>query len=158
MFKKIKYSYYKSIEDLPIWNFNNIIDKDDMRYLLKLEDYNNLPTKKLPPLDVIWMSIYDEYLNLFGINKKYETYLIRMKNLIILEFEKNIDKSLETVYDRAKLEMYDNIPKQDDKSFEKQLLAMIRYFKVTIDIKTISVKQFYTNMETIQKEIAQNRK
>jgi hypothetical protein len=57
-----KFNYYKSIDYLPIFNFFKIIETDDKRYLIKLDDYELLPDEvDLDVLNKLWIDIQDEY-------------------------------------------------------------------------------------------------
>jgi len=57
-----KYNYYKSIDYLPIFNFFKIIETDDKRFLIKIEDYEILPEHvNANELNKIWENIQAEY-------------------------------------------------------------------------------------------------
>lgn len=57
-----KFNYYHSIDYLPIFNFFKIIELEDKRYLIKLEDYELLPDEvDLNVLNKIWDDIQTEY-------------------------------------------------------------------------------------------------
>lgn len=56
------YKYYKSIDYLPIFNFFKVIETDDKRFLLKLEDYELLPdVVDLTELNKAWTEIEIQY-------------------------------------------------------------------------------------------------
>jgi len=57
-----RYNYYKSIDYLPIFNFFKVIETDDKRFLIKLEDYELLPSEvDMDVLNKIWEDIQGEY-------------------------------------------------------------------------------------------------
>lgn len=57
-----KFDYYKSIDFLPLFNFFMIHKTEDLRYLLKLEDYEVLPDNvELNNLPDIWEKILVEF-------------------------------------------------------------------------------------------------
>lgn len=39
----LKYNIYQSLESLPMWNFDKIQHKNDLRYMLDLKTYDKLP-------------------------------------------------------------------------------------------------------------------
>ena len=56
------YKYYKSIDYVPIFNFFKVIETDDKRFLLKLEDYELLPdVVDLTELNKAWNGIELQY-------------------------------------------------------------------------------------------------
>lgn len=70
--EKKSLKYYQSIEFLPIGCFYKIIDTGDLRYLLKLKDYEELPHCSLN-LEPIWEKISTEYLEFSkGVNRQVE--------------------------------------------------------------------------------------
>lgn len=57
-----KYKYYRSIEFLPIIWFFKTLETGDLRYLLKLKDYEILPDRvNLEPLKIVWSKIESDY-------------------------------------------------------------------------------------------------
>ena len=68
--------YYHSIDFLPVGCFYKVLETGDYRYLLKLDDYDELPECSLN-LDEVWESIVKEYLDYSkGKNKRVETAFI----------------------------------------------------------------------------------
>lgn len=62
MSQKNTYKHYKSIDFLPRFNYYRIMDTDDLRYLLILDNYNDLPDIQTELLEVwadINMQLYD---------------------------------------------------------------------------------------------------
>lgn len=51
-----KYEYYKTTACLPIWNYNEIENTNDLRFLLRLSNYETLP-EYFTDLSEIWNSI-----------------------------------------------------------------------------------------------------
>ncbi len=61
---------YKTLDTIPIWNFDKILTNNDIRYLLKLKDYEKLP--KIGPFTQIkLLKAYTELMNAYqkGTNK-----------------------------------------------------------------------------------------
>ena len=56
------YKYYKSIDYLPLFNFFMVHKKNDLRYILKLEEYETLPDNiDLKELEKPWEDILIQY-------------------------------------------------------------------------------------------------
>ena len=51
---------YKSLDFLPIWNFNKVQETNDLRYLYILKDYSDLPTSNNEDLASIFESLISE--------------------------------------------------------------------------------------------------
>lgn len=57
----LKYNYYRSIDFLPLFNFFKTIESEDLRYLLKIDDYELMPEVDLKELGEAWININNEY-------------------------------------------------------------------------------------------------
>ena len=60
-FHKRKYKVYESLDFLPIWNFKQIEITNDLRYLIKNIDYEQLPIVYLN-LKKAWEKIYNSFI------------------------------------------------------------------------------------------------
>lgn len=69
-------SYYQHIDSLPIWNFDKIQSENELRYLLKLPDYDDLPNvnKRLSALMVY------HYARIVG---QFKAPLIKLKKDVL---------------------------------------------------------------------------
>lgn len=52
---------YKSLDFIPMFNFYKVEETGDLRYLLKLDDYEQLPEVDTKPLKLIWEQMGYEY-------------------------------------------------------------------------------------------------
>ena len=139
-----KFNYYKSIDYLPIFNFFKIIETEDKRYLIKLDDYELLPDKvDLDVLNKLWIDIQTEYseaednnssiiqfTSAKGVCKLELEYLVlwNMYNLMIADVEGNSAKSM--------LE-YAGLEDKNLKWIEKRLKALTN----KINLKRKSIKE-----------------
>ena len=86
-FEKRRFIAYKSIDFLPVWNFYQVLETNELRYLLRLPNYELLPKIHFT-LFVEWDAIMKQYFELdFGVKYlKWITYrrgIIEIKNKII---------------------------------------------------------------------------
>jgi len=58
--------HYKSAKFCPVWNYEMVIENNDLRYLLKLKDYEYLPEYEQIELQEHWENICNEYAELQG--------------------------------------------------------------------------------------------
>ena len=78
MFKKP--STYNSLDELPIWNYYMMGEKDDLRYLLRLDSYGDLPKMK----DRLKMQLAYLYYQLMESSDLPESHLSKLKRQVIL--------------------------------------------------------------------------
>lgn len=92
------YKLYTDLELLPIWNWSKCVKENDVRYLLRLDDYNKLPSiNKFAHRDLI--RIYSKLFNQFDIKqnqiiKAKKKVLIRIIDIIldIVRTSKDVEK------------------------------------------------------------------
>lgn len=59
---KNTYKYYRSIDYLPLFNFFKVHETEDLRFLIRLDNYESLPENvNLEELQNIWQNISNEY-------------------------------------------------------------------------------------------------
>jgi len=126
-----KYNYYKSIDYLPIFNFFKIIETDDKRFLIKIEDYEILPENvNADVLNKIWVNIQREYseaedsnssiiqlMTAKGVHQMELEYLMlwNLHNLMVADIEGDSAKAMLK---------YAGLEKWDLKRIEKKLKAL----------------------------------
>jgi len=132
---------YKSIYDLPAWNFDQINTKHDFSYLFK--KYKKVaPNKRILK---IWDNIYDEFIEAFGVSEYFVQYI----NCLIeaLKFYKKayIDNERHNVNfailkEQEARDIYDMNNKTD-----KNIYARVSVFLgKPINPKQISTFEFYS--------------
>lgn len=142
-YKKVSEKLYSSIEDLPIWNWNQVHDTGNLGYLL--HDHSE---EEREDLGSTWDSLYDQYIKAFGISKQYLKELQIRKKIAQLQCELIItgdlslksfigaeESYLEDMRKGKKLTFYGSI-----KNIEKD-----RGFR--FDPKIESVKTYYTYID-----------
>ena len=149
--------YYRTIEDLPIWNFNKVSETNDVRYLLKLDDYYTLP-KKAPyeELIKIYEDIYTEVFEKFKFNDSLDDKVREDKDLLILQLKILAgEKHLNTILKIKKRQIKDRLDmvKVEPQTFEKKVVILESYFKLPFDVYKMSTVRFYTYLQ-LYKEAA----
>ena len=144
--------HYEGIEDLPIWNWFQIQETNDLGYLLKRrrkvtkgeEDY----------LNAIIDKISDQYIDTYGISDEYRiqmqlrTEIMRMK----LEFLIDGDTTLFTFIQVKEAELKALANKNNTAAGNSLTVYVRKYYGGNVDFKTMSVKEFYDTLLQIQKE------
>jgi len=73
---------YKTIYDLPVWNFDMINKTGKFFYLYKDENKHNDENND-KHLELIWEDLYDEFIKKFGVSEEFKKYI----NLKVQEME-----------------------------------------------------------------------
>ena len=97
--------FYRSIDTLPIWNYDKWLNSEDARYLLKVEDYDQLPEVNKKTLSEIENTAIDIYYQAsefeLGTSKRNELIFNLTKKLTNLEFQYNHVNNLITLLSLA---------------------------------------------------------
>ena len=151
------YKYYKSIDFLPLFNFFKVIETNDYRYLLKLNDYEVLP-KTNHDLKLVWLDIQTQYskaddsnyqiINFTqskGLQQMQINYLVlwNLYNLMIVAPDKKDTLKLK------KLAGYENLTFKDIEKKLKSLRNKIELKKKDYEQKETKQVDFYLILDQI---------
>lgn len=123
-----------------------VISSGDVRYLLILDDYEELPEVDLEPLSTAWYNIYNEFSEAVGGNRS-DLWLIKQKRLVSLKLDYELGAialrvvqavphpdTVEIAADNGYIIDLDNF----DKTFEK---AYTQLMKIKNQIKSLENEQ-----------------
>jgi hypothetical protein len=148
--KRCSNRYYKSIEDLPVYNWWKLHEENDFKYLLR--DSN----KKVNKYSInIFKSIKDEFVNEFGIDRRYEQYLDKVWKLEMYNIKMALtgDKSDKIFADILEFEIEDLLNEQETKVHNHGVMHIEKYMGFRLDIKTTTVNEFYGYVKEIEKQV-----
>lgn len=163
LYKKLTKSIdlYKSIDDLPIYNFHKVMLSDDFRFLVKHKISDKQYAFYIDKLGEKWVSHYDEYLDHFGLSKAHSKIIdqqTKIAKLIIKRWERE-DKSLESVIEIEQMRLKELSGKREKKStFEEDIAVIEKYRGIGMDAKKTSVKMFYTYIKIMEKDGKENQR
>ena len=148
--------YYRTIEDLPIWNFVKINETNDVRYMLKLDDYYDLPKNKID-VDLLidtYSKIANDLFLKFGFDEKFvgqkrEEKELLIMNLRILSGEKHLSAILKIK--EKQIDVAKSTIKTKNQSFEEKVVLLESYFKLNFDVYNMSVLRFHTYIDLYKK-------
>ena len=146
---------YLTIDELPIWNFDKVRTEKELRYLLRLKDYNKLPKTSLN-LEEIWEDIYYQYLDEFGdsdISRQLSIAEINYWDIYWNLMDTNNRKLITKIH--LKIKEIDRIKKLIDmnpQSLAKQIEIVERWRRLPIDPKKTSVLMWYTYVKAMEEE------
>jgi len=151
--------FYNSIDDLPIYNFHKIMVSNDLRSLVKNKLSDKQYKRNIDKLGKKWVSLYDEYLDHFGLSKSYLKILelqTKIAKLICQRWEKD-DKTLVSIIQIEQSKLNDlNGKKEKSSTFEEDIAVIEKYRKIGLDAKTTSVKMFYTYIKLMEQDGKKN--
>ena len=148
-----KIELYKSIDDLPIYNFDKILKSHDLRYLLKEEIKDITYNKNFDKISDQWVKLYDEYLEHFGLSKSYKRVIEQETKIAKLQIQRWLrdDRSLEGIIEVEKIKLQEMNKKKKKKStFEEDLATIEQNRGIGMNPKETSVKMFFTYVKLME--------
>jgi hypothetical protein len=152
MKSKHNYKYYKSIETLPVWNWDKIQSTADVKYIVATDDYDDVIENE--EMHTLFDKIFDEYYNYFGVSDDMKRYLNAKKQITLLEVKIALKEATAIDYtnlNHKRIE-FANIYEQEKNDIDKVAIQLSRHFKIDFDLRKMSVKRFYNYLETFTKE------
>lgn len=148
---------YRSIDTLPIWNYDRVIKTGDLRYLMKLVDYDDLPIVDIHRSH--WERIQTEVFEKVGMGDASREQMDKVYRKMMLDLDEMIlDK------DSPKLSRVKTRRKQLEQELERpvksqdiydQVAALRAFFHVDFDLRKMSVLEYYKQIELYEKQIRQ---
>ncbi len=86
-------SYFKSIDTLPIWNYTKIIESEDLRYLVRSEEYDFEFTESDIELS-IWETISKQYVEATSHRVTNKRFSMLNRNILELTIKRDIIENL----------------------------------------------------------------
>lgn len=148
--------FYRTIEELPIWNFDKINEQGDVRYMLKLDDYFELPAKGVDYDTLVdhFIQVSDELFERFGVDDRAITNMMEEKDILIMKLKWLAgEKSFKTTYKIKSKIREDREAMVGDKkqTFEEKIIMLESYFKKDFDVYKMSVAKFYTYLDVFKR-------
>ena len=145
---------YKGIEDLPIWNWSQIHETGNLKLLVKEGEFDNEGV-----LGELWMSIYQEYLDEFGIHDDFKTYISKQKELGIkvAELIETGDKFKKVEIEIIKRDLEMLSSEKEKQRFEEVVWGLRKFSNVNFDPKVVTVKEYYSLIEYMKKSVGNGK-
>jgi hypothetical protein len=124
----------------------------NLAYIKQLDSYRKVKEDNSLVLEQVWLSIYDEYLEEFGLSKEYKEILERKKEIARMknEFIMTDNRSLLNFIKIEELELEASFDKSEGMSFESVVVGLERVQKIHIDIKKITVFEYNNYLRTLK--------
>lgn len=148
--QKLKSRYYNSIEELPVLNWWKLHEEDNLNWLLKN------PNKKVNIYAAgILKKVKGEFIDVFGIDEKYKTYLDKIRELELIEINIALGgaKSLKNKANMLEIDLEDLLNKEEIQVHNHGVMHIEKYMGFKLDIKSTTVYEFYSYVKEIEKQI-----
>ena len=158
--RRKKYKTYTDIDSLPVWNYNKVKETNEYRYLLKLDDYSELPEFDFD-LSKIWEDINFQIIDTFGIGQKELMILHKIRDIQVMKIDFVLNKKRDLITRLNILQkQLEQLQKTDDKkqNFEEQVAILESHFKIPFDIFKMSIKRYLSYIKLFENYIEQNKK
>lgn len=160
MFKKLV--IYKNLDDLPIDNFRKVLETGDVRNavgfvnILGQSTDGTIRKNKYKAINEGWTLCYNEYLRVFGLNKRHEAILIQEEVIAKLIIKRWLTgkKSIEALIYAAEQKLLGMQPKKSKskRTFAEDLAIVQKYNGYPITAKETSSTMFFTYVKMMEKE------
>ncbi len=143
---------FNSIDNLPQWNWTMVHKTGNLSYIKRLDTYRKIEDDSSEELEKAWLSIYDEYLEEFGLSKEYKEILERKKDIARMknEFIMTDNRSLLNFIKIEELELEATFDKSEGMSFESVVNGIEKIQRIPIKIKEITVYEYNNYLRTIK--------
>lgn len=146
----VKLLTYNTIEDLPVWNWNKIIETGDLKYLFKKHESQQSSEVLFP----IWDDLQQQYFDEFGqsqelINRERIMFQLVKLNL---KYLKTKDRSVLN-FIKIKKHQLDELNKQEGIKFGKLLIYVSKYMGFRVDPKNISVYEWNHTLKLMEQDV-----
>ena len=129
--KGIRYS--ENSNQATLWQFKQVIETGELRYLLILDDYDELPEFDITLLTEVWQGIYQEFSNISG-GSRADLWLVKVKRLSSMQVDYQRHASMlrivkeyphdELIEDLTNMKMHERIDRNPRLSYKvKKILG-----------------------------------
>lgn len=153
-----KMQWYKSIDELPIFNWFKIQDTNDVSWMMIKK--KKMTTYRLLVLNKAFSDCQAEYLDAFGVNETYKKILMLKWQISVLRSEMVIhEKRTNKVFIDLKEIELKGILSESKKTETGNVRVMIeKHMGFKLNEKEITVKEFYEYLNDLKSTIDQQRK
>jgi len=148
---------YTHIDNFPLYNYIQISETNDLRFLLVLSDYYELPEiakEEIEKLELLWLNLNDEILEYTGVPSDFKEVMRLKKSIALLKVKQMTtdDRSIETLIELKEKEL-SNMKPVTKQSIEENVINLELILKKDINVQTTSVKKYYSYIKYLKKNI-----
>ena len=148
---------YTTIDELPLFNYQKIMETGDYKHLLKKE--TPVTQKIYHLLSDAWQNINKQIIEYIGISKELQMTMRLEREIVQLKISmvQTGDRSIENLIELKQIELNNLRPKQKA-SIDDSLVTIETILKISINIFECTVRKYYSYMNYLQKKADGNKK
>jgi hypothetical protein len=153
-----KTDHYKSIDDLPIFNWNKVNETNDLRWLLKKQSEKKLYNRQKNVLEAAWNGIFKEFVDAFGIPEQMLKVLEIKRDIAVLNADIILtgDMVLQTFIEIKQHELKELLTSDVKTGAGEVKVYVEKYMGFKLNERETTVREFYHYLELIKKEAVRN--
>jgi len=159
---------YTNLDDLPIDNFKKVLETGDIRNAVSFTNILGQPIKgtvkkrHYKKVNEAWTSCYDEYLRVFGLNKRHVAIMVQEEKIAKLKVKRWITgrSSVDGLIYAAEKKLEGMKPKEtaSKRTFAEDLAIVQKYNGYPMPAKETSSTMFFTYVKMMEKEANEIKK
>lgn len=140
---------------MPVWNWNQVHETGDLKYLLIADNYKGLEDHNTEEMAALWMDLYQQYIDEFGINDNFKRYMQKKQQLCakISEYIQTGDKFKKNKINILELDIKAMVDDKEPQKFGEVVAGVEKFFGFQIDPKVLTVQKYYNYLKYIESNV-----
>lgn len=143
---------YTNIEQLPLFNYVQIVQNLDYKYLL-YDTETKITAEIADKIQESWENINTEIIDYMGVPEQMQEILRLKKSIALLRVQKikNDDNSLESIIEIKEKELQNYYENNNKTDIYEDITAVEMTLKMQIDLQKTSLKRYLSYIKILQK-------
>lgn len=143
---------YTNIEQLPLFNYVQIVQNLDYKYLL-YDTETNITAEIADKIQESWENINTQIIDYMGVPEQMQELLRLKKSIALLRVQKikNDDNSLESIIEIKEKELQNYYENNNKTDIYEDITAVEMTLKMQIDLQKTSLKRYLSYIKILQK-------
>jgi hypothetical protein len=143
---------YTNIEQLPLFNYVQIVQNLDYKYLL-YDTETKITAEIADKIQESWENINTEIIDYMGVPEQMQELLRLKKSIALLRVEKikTDNNSLESIIEIKEKELQNYYENNNKTDIYEDITAVEMTLKMQIDLQKTSVKRYLSYIKILQK-------
>ena len=145
---------YDSIHVMPVWNWMEIHEKHDLKYLL-IDPGQTISKEDLANQ---WERLYAEYIEEFGIHEKYRDYLQKRIHIARMKCDMILtdDFSLQNIIDVEEIELQAMLKDREKIKYMDIVASLSKFMGFHVNTRQITVFEYYSYLRNFERATKNN--
>lgn len=139
--------YYTTIEDLPVYNWNKIIEEQKYNYILLNPSEKNFDVNKCKNQFAL---IYEEFIDVFGINEQLRGIIELQNEITIYKIDIALgEKSLDALLKLTESKLKKKLEKKESKG-NLTKVYIEKFLGFRLNEKEVTVYEYYNYIKALE--------